>query len=70
MKDTGIILVRPSNWVELMMEQEEASVDSPNGDKKGKELEQKMELLIRRMNMLIACVVCFCIWVCTDVWYN
>ena len=70
MKDTGIILVRPSNWVELMMEQEEASVDSPNGDKKGKELEQKMELLIRRMNMLIAYVVCFCIWVCTDVWYN
>jgi len=42
----------------MNMSQEE-EVDSPNGDKKGKELEEKMESLIWQMNMFIACVVCF-----------
>ncbi|CAD6235372.1 unnamed protein product [Miscanthus lutarioriparius] len=55
----GIILVRPSNWEEVNMSQEE-EVDSPNGDKrgdkKGTELEEKMESLIWQMNMFIAYV--------------
>ena len=62
MHRNGIILVWPSNWEEMNMSQEE-EVDSPNGDKrgdkKGKELEEKMESLIWQMNMFIACVVCF-----------
>jgi len=43
LKDHGIIIVRPSNWIELL--DEEGSVDSPNGDTKKKNLEQKLENL-------------------------
>ena len=56
MKDHGIIIVRPSNWIELL--DEEGSVDSPNGDTKKKNLEQKLENLKWKMNMFIVCVVC------------
>jgi len=45
LKDDGIIQVRPSNWAELL-DQEEVSVDSPNVDKNGQDLEKKMESLI------------------------
>ena len=57
MKDHGIIIVRPSNWAELL-DEEEGSVDSPNGDTKKKNLEQKLENLKWKMNMFIMCVVC------------
>jgi hypothetical protein len=57
LKDDGIIQVRPSNWAELL-EQEEVSVDSPNVDKNGQYLEKKMESLILKMNMFFVCVVC------------
>ena len=56
MKDRGIIIVHPSNWAELL--DEEGSVDSPNGDTKKKNLEQKLENLKWKMNMFIVCVVC------------
>jgi hypothetical protein len=56
LKDRGIIIVCPSNWAELL--DEEDSVDSPNGDTKKKKLEQKLENLKWKMNMLIVCVVC------------
>jgi hypothetical protein len=56
LKDRGIIIVWPSNWAELL--DEEDSVDSPNGDTKKKKLEQKLENLKWKMNMLIVCVVC------------
>ena len=56
MKDHGIIIVRPSNWAELL--DEEGSVDRPNGDTKKKNLEQKLENLKWKMNMFIVCVVC------------
>ena len=57
MKDHGIIIVRPTNWAELL-EEEEGLVDSPNGDTKKKNLEQKLENLKWKMNMFIVCVVC------------
>ena len=56
MKDLGIVIVRPSNWAEVV--EEEASVGSPDGDKQRKELELKLEKLMLKMNMFIACVVC------------
>jgi len=57
LKDLGIIIVRPSNWAEVV--EEEASVESPDGDKQQrKELELKLEKLMLKMNMFIACVVC------------
>jgi len=56
LKDLGIVIVRPSNWTELV--EEEASVGSPDGDKQRKELEHKLEKLMLKMNMFIACVVC------------
>ena len=56
MKDRGLIIVHPSNWVELL-DEEEGSVDSPNGDTKKKNLEQKLENLKLKMNMFIVCVV-------------
>ena len=56
MKDRGIIIVCPSNWAELL-DEEEGSVDSPNGDTKKKNLEQKLENLKWKMNMFIVCVV-------------
>ena len=56
MKDHGIIIVHPLNWAELL--DEEGSVDSPNGDTKKKNLEQKLENLKWKMNMFIVCVVC------------
>ena len=56
MKDRGIIIVHPLNWAELL--DEEGSVDSPNGDTKKKNLEQKLENLKLKMNMFIVCVVC------------
>ena len=39
------------------MDHEDISVDSPNGDNNRKDLEQKMETLIWKMNMFIVCVV-------------
>ena len=57
MKDRGIIIVHPLNWVELL-DEEEGSVDSPNGDTKKKNLEQKLENLKWKMNLFIVCVVC------------
>ena len=57
MKVRGIIIVRPSNWAELL-DEEEGSVDSPNGGTKKKNLEQKLENLKWKMNMFIVCVVC------------
>ena len=56
MKDLGIVIVRPSNWAEVV--EEEASVGSLDGDKQRKELEHKLEKLMLKMNMFIACVVC------------
>ena len=56
MKDLGIVIVRQSNWAEVV--EEEASVGSLDGDKQRKELEHKLEKLMLKMNMLIACVVC------------
>jgi len=56
LKDLSIVIVRPSNWAEVV--EEEASVGSLDGDKKRKELEHKLEKLMLKMNMLIACVVC------------
>ena len=56
MKDLGIVIVRPSNWAGLV--EEEASMGSPDGDKQRKELEHKLEKLMLKMNMFIACVVC------------
>ena len=56
MKDRGIIIVHPLNWAELL-DEEEGSVDSPNGDTKKKNLEQKLENLKWKMNMFIVCVV-------------
>ena len=38
------------------MVEEEASVGSPDGDKQMKELEHKLEKLMLKMNMFIACV--------------
>ena len=40
------------------MVEEEASVGSPDGDKQRKEFEHKLEKLMWKMNMFIACVVC------------
>ena len=57
MKDRGIIIVRPLNWAELL-DEEEGSVDSPSGDTKKKNLEQKLENLKWKMNLFIVCVVC------------
>ena len=57
MKDRGIIIVHPSNWAELL-DEEEGSMDSPNGDTKKKNLEQKLENLKWKMNMFIVCIVC------------
>ena len=56
MKDLGIVIVRPSNWAEVV--EEEALVGSLDGDKQRKELEHKLEKLMLKMNMFIACVVC------------
>jgi len=56
LKDLDIVIVRPSNWAEVV--EEEASVGSPDGDKQRKELEHKLEKLMLKMNMFIACVVC------------
>jgi len=56
LKDLDIIIVRQSNWTEVV--NEEASVDNPNGDKQRKELEQKLENLMWKTNMFIVCVVC------------
>ena len=56
MKDLGIVIVRQSNWAEVV--EEEASVGSLDGDKQRKELEHKLEKLMLKMNMFIACVVC------------
>ena len=56
LKDLSIVIVRPSNWAEVV--EEEASVGSLDGDKQRKELEHKLEKLMLKMNMLIACVVC------------
>ena len=60
MKDRGIIIVRPLNWAELL-DEEEGSVDSPNGDTKKKNLEQKLENLKWKTNMFIVCVVLGCV---------
>ena len=44
------------------MVEEEASVGSPDGDKQQrKELELKLEKLMLKMNMFIACVVFGCV---------
>ena len=60
MKDLGIVIVRPSNWTEVV--EEEASVGSPDGDKQQrKELKLKLEKLMLKMNMFIACVVFGCV---------
>ena len=57
LKDLSIVIVRPSNWAEVV--EEEASVGSPDGEKQQrKELELKLEKLMLKMNMFIACVVC------------
>lgn len=64
MKSAGIIVVRPWNWA-MLVDPEDASVDSPNGppndDNKMKNLEQrmdqKMEAMIRHVNMFMVCVV-------------
>lgn len=58
LKDNGVIVVHPSNWAELVHEEEDDLVDSPNGDKQKKALEQKMDNVIWKMNLFIACVVC------------
>ena len=67
MKDHGIIIVHPLNWAELL--DEEGSVDSPNGDTKKKNLEQKLENLKWNMNMFIVCYQC-CPWMCSGVCCN
>lgn len=62
LKARGVIIVRPSNWAEL--EEEEDAVDSANVGKPNKELEQKMEKMIRKMNMCImlaVVVICACV---------
>ena len=60
LKDLDIVIVRPSNWAEVV--EEEASVGSPDGDKQQrKELELKLEKLMLKMNMFIACVVFGCV---------
>ena len=56
LKNRGIIIVRPSNWAELL-DEEEGLVDSPNGVTEKKNLEQKLENLMWKMNMFIVCVV-------------
>lgn len=56
-KDGSIIQVRPSEWAEAL-DQEEASVDSSNGDKQRNELEQKMEKFMWKINMFFVCVGC------------
>ncbi|KAG2611007.1 hypothetical protein PVAP13_4KG118400 [Panicum virgatum] len=60
LKDVGIIMVRPAtpNWEDENVEEEESSVHCPNGEKNRIELEQKMESLIRKMDMFFVCVVC------------
>ena len=59
LKDLDIVIVRPSNWAEVV--EEEASVGSLDGDKLRKELEHKLEKLMWKMNMFIACVVFGCV---------
>lgn len=55
LKNLRVVIVRPSNWAQL--EDEEGAVDSANVGNQSKELEQKMEKLIRKMNMFIVLVV-------------
>lgn len=57
LKDGSIIQVRPSEWAEVL-DQEEASADSSNGDKQRNELEQKMEKFMWKINMFFVCVGC------------
>ncbi|CAL5084521.1 unnamed protein product [Urochloa decumbens] len=57
LKDVGVVVVRPSQWAEVVNEEEEGSVDSPNGDKQKKTLEQKMDSVFWKMNVFFACVV-------------
>ncbi|CAN6230877.1 unnamed protein product [Urochloa humidicola] len=56
LKDLGVVVIRPSQWGELVNEEEE-SVESPNDDKQKKALEQKMDNVIWKMNVLFTCVV-------------
>ena len=53
-------MVRPAtpNWEDENVEEEESSVHCPNGEKNRIELEQKMELLMWKMNTFFVCVVC------------
>ncbi|CAO2047580.1 unnamed protein product [Urochloa humidicola] len=58
LKDLGVVVIRPSQWGELVnQEEEEESVDSPNDDKQKKALEQKMDNVIWKMNVFFECVV-------------
>ncbi|CAL4970110.1 unnamed protein product [Urochloa decumbens] len=56
LKDLGVIVVRPSQWAEMVNEEVD-SVQSPNDDKLKKSLEQKMDNVMWRMNLFLACVV-------------
>ena len=60
LKDDDIIMVQPTtpNWEDKNVEEEESSVHCPNGEKNRIELEQKMELLMWKMNTFFVCVVC------------
>lgn len=63
LKDHGIIIVCPSNRAELEGEEEDA-VDSAKVGKPNKELKQKKEKMIRKMNMYIMlaiAVICACV---------
>ena len=66
LKDLGIIAVRPSNWKEeLVLDEEEASVGGPSGDTKKKNLEQMLEDLMWKTNVFIilsvVCVIIGCV---------
>lgn len=55
--DVGVIVVRPSNWAELMDEDVDC-VEGPTGDKKKEALEQKLDNVIWKMNLFFLCVAC------------
>lgn len=60
LKDIGVIVVWPSNWAEQLDEGEEVdSGDCQNVDKqKSKALEEKMDNVIRKMNLFFWTVLC------------
>ena len=61
LKDDGVIVVRPSNWAQ-MLDEEVDSVDYTNVDKPRQALEhpleQKLDNVIWKMNSFILCIVC------------